>query len=320
MNYTAANISVIKLTHPHRGGFGLWVALIGLLVLTSGSLHAQVDTTQVVPADSSLSPIPPDQGPFNPGKRPAISQPTPPDTSRVFFPGASTASGDSTEAQMAIQDSLMAIAALTDSTLEETPKKVRKKLKLNLIKYYVKDDKPRMEINLPWRTLDYPSIWAFSPERSPPYNPKVASSRGMLIPGWGQYYNRSYWKLPIVYGGMGFFAYLFTYNNGQYKDLRQAYIFRTDDNPATIDTQYSENIPDTGILSARDQARRNRDFAVIVAGGWWALSIIEAFVDAHLKGFDVSEDLSMRVKMKPSVINSVPGSNSTLGAGFTVEF
>mgnify|MGYP001434178596 CR=1 FL=1 len=306
MSLTAANISVRLLAHPIRGGFSF--LLLMALLLAMQQVAAQTDSTQVSPPDSTISPPP---AGFQPGKRPA--------------PGDSTLILSPPPLQIDKRDAMLfgpaktdsSLTAATDSTLS-APKKEKKKIQINLIRYYVKDDKPRMEINLPWRTLDYPSIWAFSSDHDPSYNPKVASSRGMLIPGWGQYYNRSYWKLPIVYGGPGAFACLFSYNNSQSQTLRQAYIFRTDNNPATVDNRFSPNIPDSGILSARDQARRNRDFTIVVAGGWWALSIIEAFVDTHLKTFDVSEDLTFQ--MKPSLIRPLPGSSATVGAGFTLGF
>jgi hypothetical protein len=303
MNNTAANISVRLLAHPFGGGFSFFLLML-IFGLSLQPVAAQVDSTQVQPKDSTVAPAVPPV--FEPGKKPQPGKRPAPLTS------------DSPLLGRAIPDSASAVAVIDLPETDTLPKKAKKKIRLNVFRYYIKDDKPRMEIKLPWRTLDYPSVWAFSNEKTPPYNPKVASSRAMLIPGWGQYYNRSYWKLPIVYGGLGTFAFLFSYNNDQYQTLRQAYIFRTDDNPATIDTQFSENIPDSGILSARDQARRNRDFTVIVSAGWWALSIIEAFVDAHLKGFDVSEDLTL--DMKPSVLRPLPGSAATVGAGFTLGF
>lgn len=308
MNDTAANISVRPLTHPFRSGFSFWILLL-IFGLAGVPVAAQTDSTQVAPADSAVSPPAPPS--FQPGKKP--------------LPGKKPA-GNPAPTPKSSRDSVMTGLATPDSANQKVMadttaivgQKKRKKIHFNPIRYYVREDKPRMEIKLPWRTLDYPSIWAFSNEKTPPYNPKVASSRAMLLPGWGQIYNRSYWKLPIVYGGFGAFAYIFSFNNDQYKSFRQAYIFRTDENPATVDTQFSENIPDSGILSARDQARRNRDFTVVLTAGWWALSIIEAFVDAHLKGFDVSEDLTL--DMKPAVLRPLPGSAASVGAGFTLGF
>jgi len=123
-------------------------------------------------------------------------------------------------------------------------------------------------------------------------NPKAAALRSVLLPGWGQVYNRHAWKVPIVYAGLGGLIGWAIYNNRQYKVYKRAYLFRVDDNPTTVDD--FPNVADSGLRNARDLFRRNRDLTFIITAGWYGLMVLEAFVDAHLQSFDVSEDLSLQ--------------------------
>lgn len=136
------------------------------------------------------------------------------------------------------------------------------------------------------------------------YNPRKAALRSAIIPGWGQIYNKKYWKVPIVYGALGTSAYVFFFNLQTYKDTRFAYSakFKFRQPGATAaDTARFNQIPDYlvpisegSLRSYRDSYRRDIDYSVIFFVLLWGLNVVDAAVDAHLKSFDVSPDLSFR--------------------------
>lgn len=143
-------------------------------------------------------------------------------------------------------------------------------------------------------------------------NPQRAMWLAMVLPGAGQIYNRKYWKLPIFYGGMMGCLYAMNWNNMMYKDYSQAYLDIMDDDPTTqsyntflhlgkqIDSSNEERYKKL-FKSRKDRYRRWRDMSFFCLIGVYALSVIDAYVDAELSEFDISKDLSLKVE--PAVIN-----------------
>ena len=143
-------------------------------------------------------------------------------------------------------------------------------------------------------------------------NPKRALWLALVIPGGGQIYNRKYWKLPLVYGGFIGCLYAMNWNNTMYKDYSQAYIDIMDNDPgtqsynqflhngATIDGQEAryKNI----FKQRKDRYRRWRDMSFFCLVGVYALSVIDAYVDAELSVFDISKDLSLSIE--PTIIDT----------------
>ncbi|MFT3680945.1 MAG: DUF5683 domain-containing protein [Ferruginibacter sp.] len=149
------------------------------------------------------------------------------------------------------------------------------------------------------------------------FNPKTATIRSAIIPGWGQIYNKKYWKVPIVYGALGTTAGIFFYNIGTYKALRKAYIYRTDDdqtNDNLIDPRFS-NLSAGAIRSYRDSYRQNIDYSVLFFILFWGLNVVDATVDAHLKAFDVSDELSLKIKPGYSPVANTTGISLVLDIG-----
>ncbi len=128
--------------------------------------------------------------------------------------------------------------------------------------------------------------------------PQKATRRSAIIPGWGQIYNGQYWKLPLVYGALAVPTVTFIYNNTWYKKTRDAYTILINEDTA----RYDEIDPKLQGLSAQDMQyyrndfRRNRDYSVLFFLIAWGLNVVDATVSGHLKEFDVSDDLSMKVQ------------------------
>ncbi len=144
------------------------------------------------------------------------------------------------------------------------------------------------------------------------HSPRKAALYSAVLPGLGQVYNRKYWKLPIVYGAGATAGFLIYYNYTIYDKLNTAYRYRKDNNPETSLENFTLNrivnkqsidlsfFSDDEILTLRNTYRRDVDLSVLFATAVYGLNILDAVVDAHLYSFDVSDDLSL--KIKPSMI------------------
>lgn len=132
------------------------------------------------------------------------------------------------------------------------------------------------------------------------YNPNKAIVRSAILPGWGQITNKKYWKLPLVYGALGVTAGIFFRNIRQYKDAKNAYILAKDNDPTNDylikQPYYSVKDQPERIRTFRNEVRQNVDYTVLVFLIFWGLNVADAAVDAHLKTFDVSDNLSFQFK------------------------
>lgn len=140
-------------------------------------------------------------------------------------------------------------------------------------------------------------------------SPGGALRRSLLVPGWGQLYNRDYVKVPVVVGGLGAFVGGVVVLNQRTTRYRRAAIFADCTNnpdavpPGTCDgaAAYEDEWTEAGSLSAaanrslRDTSRRNRDLLVLLSVLAYGLQALDAYVSAELADFDVSEDLSLRL-------------------------
>jgi hypothetical protein len=135
------------------------------------------------------------------------------------------------------------------------------------------------------------------------HSPRKAVLRSAILPGWGQIYNKKYWKLPIVYGAIGTSAGIFFYNLSQYRATRFAYRvkynMRVNGTDSTLYSQIRDNLKPIGedaLRFYRNQFRRDIDYSALFIILLWGLNVVDAAVDAHLKSFDVSPDLSLRIR------------------------
>ena len=128
-----------------------------------------------------------------------------------------------------------------------------------------------------------------------PLAPAKAAFYSAVLPGLGQIYNKRYWKVPIVYLGIGTSIYFYKLNNDDYNRFRNAYKRRlagyTDDEfwgNGTTPIVSSDRLED-----AQKTAKRNKDLSIAVAVAFYLLNIIDANVDAHLRQFNVNNDLTL---------------------------
>jgi Family of unknown function (DUF5683) len=136
-----------------------------------------------------------------------------------------------------------------------------------------------------------------------PHSPRTAAIRSAILPGLGQIYNKKYWKLPLVYGALGVTGFIFFDNIKVYKESKFAYAARIKAEPPLRDsTDYNKletkyKLYSTGsIRNQRDKFRQYIDYSVLFFVFFWGLNVIDASVDAHLKSFDVSPNLSLKLK------------------------
>lgn len=141
---------------------------------------------------------------------------------------------------------------------------------------------------------------------SPQFNPKVATMRSLILPGWGQAYNKKYWKIPIIYGALGVTTGVFFYNLNTYKKLRDAVIYKTEGKDNLIDPKF-QNLSLEALRGYRNAVRQDIDYSVLFFLLFWGLNVVDATVDAHLKSFDVSPDLTLRLKPTFAMPNNGPG-------------
>lgn len=162
-----------------------------------------------------------------------------------------------------------------------------------------------------------PAKDASSKKTVPLFEPRKATIRSAIAPGWGQIYNKKYWKLPLVWGALGTTAGIYFYNVKYYRSLKQAYIYRSDNDPTNdilVDQEY-RNLSAESIRSYRNSFRQSVDYSVLFFILFWGLNVVDATVDAHLKAFDVSDDLSLQLKPGYSQMSNTAGISLVLNIG-----
>ncbi len=157
--------------------------------------------------------------------------------------------------------------------------------------------------------------------RYPSENTRVQTATwlSVICPGAGQVYNKSYWRVPLAVGGLTTFLYVVDWNNRIYQRWKTAFELEADGDPNTI-----SEVPGTDVNTLKtykDNARRARDLSIILTGVWYLFNIMDAHVDAHLKVFDVSDNLAW--KLEPMVDNfytHATGNVSLVGLSLSYTF
>lgn len=221
---------------------------------------------------------------------------------------------------ISVNDTIMTVAAENDKQISDTINKVVSAADSVSMRMLSASD----SVNKKKEKRDW-STWR--------PNAKRAMWLAIVIPGAGQIYNRKYWKLPIVYGGFIGCLYAIRWNNQMYKDYSQAYMDIMDNDPSTESynqflhlgntiTEDNKEQYQNLFKKRKDYYRRYRDLSVFCLIGVYALSVIDAYVDASLSEFDISKDLSM--KLEPTIINNKsslnPLKSSSLGLQCSITF
>lgn len=142
-------------------------------------------------------------------------------------------------------------------------------------------------------------------------DPKKATLLSAILPGAGQVYNGKSWKVPILYAGILTDLYFVNYNHRRYESFRDALF--------ALDKKEPNQFPSlnrAALVRNVDYWRQNRDLTVLLLLGIYALNLVDANVDAHLSGFDISEDLALQVAPQ---LGTVSASNS-MGVSLTLRF
>jgi len=174
---------------------------------------------------------------------------------------------------------------------------------------------------------------------------KKATTLATICPAAGQIYNKSYWKVPIVLGGFASMIYIIDWNNRGYQRFKKAYRLRYDydqkvaahrqwetdhktdptlpepENPRQSTDEFKGRYSAEFLKNLKNNYRRNRDLSIIATAGIYILQIVDAHVDAHLKDFDVSDDLTMRIE--PAVDYAAiagTGIRPVVGFNFAINF
>ena len=163
-------------------------------------------------------------------------------------------------------------------------------------------------------SMDTIKIKEIRPKGKRIYDPDRAALLSAIVPGLGQAYNGHYWKVPIIYGGIGVLYYFFRKNNADFRSYRNSGInYANPDAHLYVDPKVKKRIEANGnppsylgrAQSGERGSRRLRDLTIIISCASYGIIIAEAYVSAHLKGFTITKDLSLKV---------TPSIEPTLGA------
>ena len=172
------------------------------------------------------------------------------------------------------------------------------------------------------RQLRQQRLVSFTPD------PGKATWSALVFPGGGQIYNHKYWKLPIVYGGFMGCLYAYNWNNQMYSDYRQAFLDIMDADPNTksyegffpsgYDFQNNEEYMKNLFKKRKDRYRRWRDLSVFACVGVYLISIVDAYVDAHLSSFDISDEINLSIQ--PDIMPDINSGAGHYGLNCNITF
>ena len=160
-----------------------------------------------------------------------------------------------------------------------------------------------------------------------PHSPTKATIMSACLPGLGQIYNGKWWKVPIVYAGLGGLGYLVYSNYSEYSSYLHAYEFKTGDLPEGVtlnehETELAGKYSDSQLQTYKESYRRDFEFYTILTVAWYGLNILDACVDGHLYNYDISDDLSLSVDpyLRPTEPPIKTPQYAQVGLSFTLNF
>jgi len=216
------------------------------------------------------------------------------------------------------------IHELTKRELKKLEKEAKDSLQLVTVQDTVSSDTlTKKEIRQLKRQRKRDSI-AKIPVDIDPLAPAKAAFYSAILPGLGQIYNKSYWKVPLVYGAIGTGAYFYIENTNNYNRYRDAYKRRLagfhDDEFYDINgdgiSPGNPDVSDDALRDAQEFYQRNRDLSLLITIGLYVLNIVDANVDAHLKQFNVNENISFKPYIEQNQLNYNPNYGLSLSLNF----
>jgi hypothetical protein len=150
------------------------------------------------------------------------------------------------------------------------------------------------------------------------HSPVKASLMSICLPGLGQLYNKKYWKIPIIYAGLGIMTYFIVFNSQEYSKYKNAYIESVNNDTIGQYQDLVNKYTEQDLLSAREYYRRNLEVTCIITGVWYILNIVDAAVDAHLFTYNINEDLSLKVD--PVLMGHAASHNFASGIRISFRF
>ena len=146
-------------------------------------------------------------------------------------------------------------------------------------------------------------------------DPRKAGWKSAILPGLGQYYNRKYWKIPIVWGALGTGIGFIIWNNNQYIRYKNAFNAQLNGFPHEFSDITGVDLL-TALGNAQDRRRRQRDYAIAITLGVYILNIVDAIVDAHLYEGRRDPDLAI----SPMIMNDFASPDYTVKAGLSLNY
>lgn len=154
------------------------------------------------------------------------------------------------------------------------------------------------------------------------HSPTKAAKYSLIFPGAGQVYNhmamprgkkKAWWKLPLIYAGLGFTGYLLVENHILQRDLKNEYIYRSENKTPNINFPQFFPYDDAAVLQLYQQHKTSRDLMIFAVIGVYGFNVLDALVEGHFVDFDVSDNLSLSIQ--PNIYN-----RQTAGISFSFKF
>jgi len=159
------------------------------------------------------------------------------------------------------------------------------------------------------------------------HSPTKAAIMSACLPGLGQIYNRKWWKVPIVYAGLGGIGYFSYRNFSEYRSYLHAYEYKTGDLPEGVtltdyETELANRYAESQLQTYKESYRRNFELFTILTAVWYGLNIVDAVVDGHLYTYDISDDLSINVDpyLRPTETLMPMPQYAQVGLSFKLNF
>jgi hypothetical protein len=152
-----------------------------------------------------------------------------------------------------------------------------------------------------------------------PLAPSKAAFYSVVLPGLGQVYNKRYWKVPIVWGAIGAGIYGYTFYDNSYKKLRTAFK-RRKAGFLIDDPDIAETVTDDQLERLQNDRQNDRDLTLLITIMLYALNVVDANVDAHLKQFNIDDDLSFDMELHPYIDVNPITTDPNYGMALTIKF